>query len=1000
MYRHPQGSRYFSPDAFGEMNDFLDSLIQRYPSTDLLVLGDMNARIGTEQEIFSYFDHQGARTNARKSKDSVFNNDGQELLELCESFNLEILNGNQGQDIEGELTFISNNGGSVIDYALLSRERINNLLDFSIEIRAESDHLPVCVLLKISATELHAPVERTVAANTKDSQRFLWKEEKREGFVESILRSAGRAGQIQPPGEQAILLGKRLRRAGATMRSWGRGARAMTQGWFTEACRKSRRETVLSLRKFRSLGTVEARNSYLLLRRQYEATIKEAKKSWQENEAARIEAIIRNEHNKSIWDVIKALRIKVNEQNEISADAWVEYFSRTLSNTGPQTGTFIFTEQSVIELDLQVTWDEVNRAILATNIRKAGGADGIPTKFITELWNIDSECILILFNSIMDTGEYPETWNTALLQPIFKNKGDRNSPDNYRGISLLPAISKLFCKILNSRLSEWAEKHNKISKLQAGFRRGFATTDNIFVLDTLVRKALSRKRGHLYCSFVDFEKAFDSINREALWQKLSKLGVSRKILNVLQSMYREVNFCVRCCDGNTTHIIKSTVGVRQGCPLSPLLFILFINDLVTRLEEADTSAPKIDSLKIPGLLYADDLVLCSETVEGLQVSLNILERYSETWGLKVNIQKTKIVVFKNGFKWSKNEKWKYVQEELDRAKTFTYLGAKFSMNGGWHKHIAAAQSKGRIALKEIASAVRRVPDLPLKVCDTMFKTLVLPAMNYGAEIWGVDRIDRLECIETDYYILILGVSKSAANVGVLREVGSVGIWKDFKMKSIKLWSRLACDQGDTLIHRCFKEQLQENDHRFWTNKVKFLLERAGLGNTLTEIVGNRGTREVERLIAGRLSDIKRQDILAATSEKRSLVVQCYTSPVWGCESYIHTLRRDARGGYAWFRTGGWMQRRIKDLNGTGICVLCGDEEDWIHILLNCCATESWRGKWIGMGNYCVRDRNITLAREILRDNRAHFMKELGNFLGRIRTIRETAIREWENSAHE
>ncbi len=120
------------------------------------------------------------------------------------------------------------------------------------------------------------------------------------------------------------------------------------------------------------------------------------------------------------------------------------------------------------------------------------------------------------------------------------------------------------------------------------------------------------------------------------------------------------------------------------------------------------------------------------------------------------------------------------------------------MNGGWNSHIVAAHSKGRIAHKEIGCVMGRVPKLSLKVCDTMFKSLVLPAMNYGAEIWGVDRIDRLENIKTDYSKLILGVSRFAVNVGVLREVGSVGIWEDLKMKAIKLWIRLASEEADTL----------------------------------------------------------------------------------------------------------------------------------------------------------------------------------------------------------
>ncbi len=152
-------------------------------------------------------------------------------------------------------------------------------------------------------------------------------------------------------------------------------------------------------------------------------------------------------------------------------------------------------------------------------------------------------------------------------------------------------------------------------------------------------------------------------------------------------------------------------------------------------------------------------------------------------------------------------------------------------------------------------------------------------MDYEAEIWGVDRIDRLESVETDYYKLILGVFRFAANAGVLREVGSVGYWKDFKMKHTKLWMRLAGEQADTLIHRCFSVQLQGWDQRYWSYKIELLLERAGLGDVSPEMVRDRGTREIERIISGSLSNIKRQDILAATAEKRWLVLQIHTSLV-------------------------------------------------------------------------------------------------------------------------
>ena len=139
---------------------------------------------------------------------------------------------------------------------------------------------------------------------------------------------------------------------------------------------------------------------------------------------------------------------------------------------------------------------------------------------------------------------------------------------------MLSVFAKIFTSILNARLMKWSEITGKLSESQAGFRKNYRTVDNVFVLHGVISKYLSKKGGKLYCIFVDFSKAFDSVNRSKLFVKLNKVGIQGKIFKIIKNMYSEVYSSVRV-GGLLTESFNCPVGVRQGCMLSPLLFILF-----------------------------------------------------------------------------------------------------------------------------------------------------------------------------------------------------------------------------------------------------------------------------------------------------------------------------------------------------------------------------------------------------------------------------------------
>ncbi|CAC5392826.1 unnamed protein product [Mytilus coruscus] len=169
------------------------------------------------------------------------------------------------------------------------------------------------------------------------------------------------------------------------------------------------------------------------------------------------------------------------------------------------------------------------------------------------------------------------------------------------------------------------------------------TSDHLFVLKTLIDKHTQKDSKPLYTCFVDFRGAFDTVNHTGLFYKLSKIGVGTHFYNIIKSMYSNNILCIKTRNMLTADF-RSCIGVRQGDNLSPSLFKMFINDFKSLLDE--TCDPVLlSNISLNCLLYADDLVLLSESKIGLQTALNKLEIYCENWGLEVNLKKTKSIVF-------------------------------------------------------------------------------------------------------------------------------------------------------------------------------------------------------------------------------------------------------------------------------------------------------------------------------------------------------------------
>ena len=250
-------------------------------------------------------------------------------------------------------------------------------------------------------------------------------------------------------------------------------------------------------------------------------------------------------------------------------------------------------------------------------MHRAAGLDGI---VYDVLKNEAAVCIMTkLFNLCFVCHMVPDHCVQALIFPIPKSRlNDHRVPLNYRGISLLSVVSKLYTSILNIRLNKFSENNGHIVDEQNGFRADRSCLDHIFVLQNTLR-IRNKLNTQTYCAFIDFKKAFDFVDRDALLYKLRNIGVNGNFYHTIKSLYTGAKSSIKV-NNMTTDWFDVTSGVRQGDSLSPTLFSLYLNDLALEIKDLDVRI-MIGALCLSILLYADDICLMAPTPEKLQKML-------------------------------------------------------------------------------------------------------------------------------------------------------------------------------------------------------------------------------------------------------------------------------------------------------------------------------------------------------------------------------------------
>ena len=483
---------------------------------------------------------------------------------------------------------------------------------------------------------------------------------------------------------------------------------------------------------------------------------------------------IAKQKNKEAQDIYQAKRVKESGGQILTGEAqirerWKDYYQQLMNVENPRVKREM-EEAEEREVD-RVKEEEVAAAMKRMKNGKSVGPDDIPAEAWKVMGRTAVEWLTEVFRNIMGTEHMPDEWRASTLIPIFKNKGDIQDCGNYRGIKLTSHTLKLWERIVDQKLRSTVE----ISEQQFGFMPNRSTTDAIFALRQLVEKYREGQKD-LHCIFIDLEKAYDRVPRQEVWNCLRLKDVEEKYIRIIQDMYKDSKTLVRCAAGDTDEF-EVTVGLHQGSALSPFLFAV-VMDCMTR--EVQREAPW-------DMLFADDVVVCSETKEEVEQRLEMWREAMEVRGMRVSRQKTEYLKLRAGDR--QDEGTVAMQGEVvKQVEEFKYLGSTIQADGGIDKEIAKRIQAGWGAWKRITGVMcdRKVSGT---VKGQLYKTMVRPAMMYGIEILAVTKAQerKIQVAEMKMLRWSLGFTrKDKISNDEIRKIMEVGDITD-KMQETRLW---------------------------------------------------------------------------------------------------------------------------------------------------------------------------------------------------------------------
>ena len=579
-YVTPSNSQVITMDVFSKLEADIAQLDEKYGDKyTCLIAGDFNARTNNCDDYLVIDDDRYVPVpddyavdyplDCRVSKDTKpVNANGHDLLQFCKTTSYRILNGRTGNDKGiGGYTCCTTNGSSVVDY-MLSRCCDMALMEgFTINEQSPySDHAMLMVNVTVkSKGQVNHEVHKfcKLAWNKDRSEDYVQKLESSDivdKFETILCQEANSQESVENMVTDFTNVLQECAKPffGKTMKICADDTPPKFATWMTEECKELRREFRIHLKRYQSDPSDLNRENMVSARNKFNSCARRCKKAADNGYKEKL-LHAKATDAKRFWQMLRHNNTYKPSTSVLPGiNDFCEYF-KTISNPDDVIYTadediydfltrYKGEEEKYIsslydELNNTIDCEEVEKAIKDLKTGKAAGHDLLINELYIYAVEQLTPKLCCLFNAIFKSGCFPKSWTDGIIMPLHK-KGDKNKADNYRGITLLSTLGKLFTRVLNNRLTFWSETYSILCDSQAGFRQGYSTVDNIFVLHSVINILISQGK-KLYCAFVDFRKAFDYVSRDNLWYKMITAGIAGKMFNIISSMYKEVRSCVK-----------------------------------------------------------------------------------------------------------------------------------------------------------------------------------------------------------------------------------------------------------------------------------------------------------------------------------------------------------------------------------------------------------------------------------------------------------------------